>query len=1080
METTFIKDKPSGNEFFEGNSQKNLALAIVHHITKTDELEDNSSKKNVSKAFSRIIGLEGEWGSGKSNVIEQFNIVDKDFNDKYKIFTYDAWAHQEDLLRRSILETMTNTLITEEFLKGKGSIKLRNGEKKEDSWDNLLIYLLSNKTTTISNVIPKVKPVVLWILLVIILMQITTFVATEFLNNSWLYPINGFIIYAIPIVLTIFITTRFRIKDKNWDFLYDWTIKDKSDCITEQFTSSEEPSVQEFKNWMSAISKYIDNVIDKQRLIIVFDNMDRLPAEKVKQLWSSIYAFFAGEDYDNIWVIIPYDEKHLCNVYKDERSSDDITDKFIRKTFPIVFRVAPPIISDYEQLFKSYYNLAFCDNHDESKINQIYRILTPIPNPRDVIYFLNQLVLVYQQWGDRFKLANMALYVIRKTTKHLCLINQRTETKDKNIITLDQYLLGKELFDKVQALFPNKEESRNEITALVYGLNDIKKASEIAIKNYISECLISETGRDINLYSDRKHFISILVDAINAQPHSNVNIIVTNLEKLKVSQFSKDEHDLLLEKWDYLANYKMEIPLNNQIFDEPLKILLLKCKDKYKQFLIDNFCKKLQNYTDFSGKDYFMALSNLELFINDNNINCKLSYLADINVDPPKFIDYIVAAKDKYKRYKLHTYRDKLEKYLCSNMIDANLHPEAVQIIKDDNEYTFDKISTVCEKLITEKKISENNIMNVMYLYRILSSPNIILSPIPDLSIISNCYPKHDNSSNEQAGYEDLITLYLYNIDNNIQIQDNITSRLASCVTSYIDLTTTFKAASTNTPSIKKINTYIIENNIKGVLDLSEIIKYLPQIHDFYEVEWMILFNYLEQYLDSLNNKEEIIKNSLEVYFPINMFEIYKNNICVLSDKLYQIALTCYSTKQEHFIIDTNGNVITGYWSTFIKIFLGSNYFPTLDDKLKIELQFAYDALILRKDESIMTNEIIKLMITNVDSELMIPYMNEKRNNYTNGVFKASAAEFKYFENWFRLINEPISNPGSYIQNFVENAFLTNNDCRNIVSIFLSFYVPLISQGRPITDTLIKFIDESNDNICLSLSDEIHKEESAN
>lgn len=69
----------------------------------------------------RIIGLEGKWGSGKSNVVE--NIKKHLDGEGYHTFTYDAWGHQEDLQRRSILETLTNDLIENKVLGGKVEIK---------------------------------------------------------------------------------------------------------------------------------------------------------------------------------------------------------------------------------------------------------------------------------------------------------------------------------------------------------------------------------------------------------------------------------------------------------------------------------------------------------------------------------------------------------------------------------------------------------------------------------------------------------------------------------------------------------------------------------------------------------------------------------------------------------------------------------------------------------------------------------------------------------------------------------------------------------------------------------------------
>lgn len=46
--------------------------------------------------------------------------------------------------------------------------------------------------------------------------------------------------------------------------------------------------------------------------------MDRLPAEKVKELWSSIHTFFADSGFENVWAVIPFDETHLACAFGDE------------------------------------------------------------------------------------------------------------------------------------------------------------------------------------------------------------------------------------------------------------------------------------------------------------------------------------------------------------------------------------------------------------------------------------------------------------------------------------------------------------------------------------------------------------------------------------------------------------------------------------------------------------------------------------------------------------------------------------------------------------------------------------------
>ena len=62
--------------------------------------------------------------------------------------------------------------------------------------------------------------------------------------------------------------------------------------------------------------------------------MDRLPAEKVKELWSSIHTFFADSGFENVWAVIPFDETHLACAFGDEtdEQTKQLTKYFINKT----------------------------------------------------------------------------------------------------------------------------------------------------------------------------------------------------------------------------------------------------------------------------------------------------------------------------------------------------------------------------------------------------------------------------------------------------------------------------------------------------------------------------------------------------------------------------------------------------------------------------------------------------------------------------------------------------------------------------------------------------------------------------
>ena len=54
----------------------------------------------VEDSSMNVVGLEGEWGSGKSTILKALKEQNKE---KYYCYEYDLWAHQEDNLRYSFL-----------------------------------------------------------------------------------------------------------------------------------------------------------------------------------------------------------------------------------------------------------------------------------------------------------------------------------------------------------------------------------------------------------------------------------------------------------------------------------------------------------------------------------------------------------------------------------------------------------------------------------------------------------------------------------------------------------------------------------------------------------------------------------------------------------------------------------------------------------------------------------------------------------------------------------------------------------------------------------------------------------------
>lgn len=395
----FIKNVPCGNDKFEGKSQERLAKAIAKHFEKTDNISDED------KGLPRIVGLEGIWGSGKSNVIR---LLEKELKNQYYFFEYDAWGHQEDLQRRSFLELLTDKLIADKILYGNTKISIKGGGSKDVTWNEKLKYLLARKTETVTEKYPRISNGMAAAILVAILTPIFTFIAYSLKTQieGWWFAIISILISGLPVIVALCIWRRaYKRDNKKYNLSYLLAIyNDKiENDICYETLSEDEPTVMEFKAWMQNISDHIGKNKTK-KLVVIFDNMDRLPAEKVKELWSSIHTFFSEDGFSNIWAIIPFDEKHLACAFgsEDETKAKQLTSYFISKTFPIVYRVAPPIITDFRKIFNVFFTEAFGNTSQESEketINSIFRLLRPNANVREIISFINEIVTLKSVWG---------------------------------------------------------------------------------------------------------------------------------------------------------------------------------------------------------------------------------------------------------------------------------------------------------------------------------------------------------------------------------------------------------------------------------------------------------------------------------------------------------------------------------------------------------------------------------------------------------------------------------------------------------------------------------------------------------
>lgn len=310
--TKLIKNKPCNEDIFEGRSHERLAEVIAKHI-KND-------------GYRGLIGIDGGWGSGKSNLVGIIETkLNKDITDdkKYHFFTYDAWAHQNDLPRRTILEEMVEYLTSPNrpFV----------GSEK---WSKRLDNLLAKKKETSTKTVPSLGAGFIIAILFTIATPVSKLLC-QHLTHPWGF-VTSLVIYALALWFALSrhskkTTEKYGQKPTIEQYVSELFLiyADKVNEETKyEVLIEREPTSRSFKKWMSDISEELNT----EHLVIVIDNMDRLPKTKVQELWATIHSIFTDIELDNIRVIIPFDREHIkCAFQSEDIHIGDQNDKHVKE-----------------------------------------------------------------------------------------------------------------------------------------------------------------------------------------------------------------------------------------------------------------------------------------------------------------------------------------------------------------------------------------------------------------------------------------------------------------------------------------------------------------------------------------------------------------------------------------------------------------------------------------------------------------------------------------------------------------------------------------------------------------------------
>lgn len=360
--------------------EKGVSNDLLHTSRYADTLLQ--SIKDAPQGEAYTIGLFGEWGSGKSSVIETMSskAANDDGIKKVKIINYDAWKYSGDSFRRMFLYELRNALgINESPLMKRFYVNETNETeiKTNFNWNKF------------------------WVIM--------AFVAVSSLLVVVLKCMFG-VVAAIPSGVALF-ALLFSL----WNFVFDqlkMTIQKPMLFAPEQFEDCYKEIVGCSIKWDKYKEKTLKWITfgmhheQFQRIVIVIDNIDRCQPDKAYTLLTDIKNFLCKE-FDTVF-IIPVDiyalRKHILRQSSGNNSID--ADEFLRKFFNTSIWMKTYQNDEMYDLAKGLVDKYSLDYKPETIALVANEFAT---NPRRIIQLFNNLQIELAMYPQAFAEEHQAL-----------------------------------------------------------------------------------------------------------------------------------------------------------------------------------------------------------------------------------------------------------------------------------------------------------------------------------------------------------------------------------------------------------------------------------------------------------------------------------------------------------------------------------------------------------------------------------------------------------------------------------------------------------------------------------------------
>jgi len=357
--------------FLSDEALKKLRKDRFKHLSIAEALKD--IVLNCPLPFT--IGLFGKWGTGKSTIANFLKFKLSSEKDKIAIVGFDVWKYEKDSLRRQFLLTLEKQLKAQKVLDKNYLLNPRITASTSRGFEGK-IKISKEKLSQFGIYVGAIL-----LALALSIIGFVIYQAAPQILPSYLLSL------MTPLLTVVTVLALFQIGSQ--------VITAETETIGFDRFKDPDEFEQEFENLIK--------VTEIDRVLIIFDNLDRTTHKRAVELLSTIKTFFEPKTKKCVFLIQCDEEaikKHLDSIYLKSRNKEEIdkifdADEFLRKFFNTTIKIPPFIDADLEEyterLLKETNLKAFDNNPDlVTVITQAFR-----ENPRQIKQFINTLIAHY-------------------------------------------------------------------------------------------------------------------------------------------------------------------------------------------------------------------------------------------------------------------------------------------------------------------------------------------------------------------------------------------------------------------------------------------------------------------------------------------------------------------------------------------------------------------------------------------------------------------------------------------------------------------------------------------------------------